>query len=65
MVTLRTRPDIRRPAVAGTFYPAEPAALAAQVDGLLRGAKGGAGPESRDLVALIAPHAGCRNTVPG
>ena len=58
MVTLRTRPDIRRPAVAGTFYPAEAAALAAQVDGLLRGAKGGAGPESRDLVALIAPHAG-------
>ncbi len=58
MVTLRTRPDIRRPAVAGTFYPAEPGALAAEVDGLLRGAKGGAALESRDLVALIAPHAG-------
>ncbi|MCH8112269.1 MAG: AmmeMemoRadiSam system protein B [Proteobacteria bacterium] len=58
MVTLRTRPDIRRPAVAGTFYPAEPGALAAEVEGLLRGAKGGAGAEARDFVALIAPHAG-------
>ena len=55
---LQTRLNIRRPAVAGSFYPAEPDALAAEVDGLLRGAKGGAGPESRDLVALIAPHAG-------
>lgn len=58
MVTLRTRSDIRRPAVAGTFYPAEPSALAAEVDDLLRGAKGGAGADSGDLVALIAPHAG-------
>lgn len=58
MATLRTSQDIRRPAVAGTFYPAEPGALAAEVDGLLRGARGGAEPEYRDLVALIAPHAG-------
>lgn len=58
MVALRIRPDIRRPAVAGTFYPAEPEALAAEVDGLLRGAKGSPGSDAHDLVALIAPHAG-------
>ncbi len=58
MVALRIRPDIRRPAVAGTFYPAEPKALAAEVDGLLRGAKVSAGSDAQDLVALIAPHAG-------
>ncbi len=55
---LQTRLNIRRPAVAGSFYPAEPDALAAEVDGLLRGAESGAGAESGDLVALIAPHAG-------
>jgi len=54
-------PRIRRPAVAGTFYPAAPAALAAAVQGFLRDASarpgsapGGAGAPK----ALIAPHAG-------
>jgi len=46
---------LRRAAVAGTWYPGSPAALATAVDGLLART-------SRDvpgeLVALIAPHAG-------
>lgn len=46
--------SVRPPAVAGTFYPADPRELAAAVDGMLAGAKGdGAAP-----VALVAPHAG-------
>ncbi len=51
---MRTRPA----AVAGRFYPADPAALAALVDGLLAAA-----PRARrDVrpVALVAPHAGFR-----
>jgi MEMO1 family protein len=52
---------VRPAAVAGRFYPADPAALAALVDGLLsnarpaRTARPGTWP-----VALIAPHAGYR-----
>ncbi len=45
---------IRQPAVAGTFYPASPRELQAQVDGFLAGVKNNfAAPK-----ALIAPHAG-------
>jgi hypothetical protein len=48
------RPDTRPPAVAGTFYPAEPAALrrlvAACVDGVPA--------ERRQAVAVLVPHAG-------
>lgn len=46
---------VRPSAVAGAFYPAAPAELAAQVEGLLGAAKA-AGP--RRPKALIAPHAG-------
>ncbi len=46
---------VRLPSVAGTFYPADPARLAAEVDGLLEGATPAAVPEP---VALVAPHAG-------
>jgi AmmeMemoRadiSam system protein B len=46
---------VRRPAVAGLFYPAEPRELAGEVRALLRGAARGSGPPPR---ALIAPHAG-------
>ena len=44
----------RQPAVAGTFYPAEPGALRAQVEKLLAAAR------AADVApkALIAPHAG-------
>ena len=46
---------IRRPAVAGSFYPARPAALRAAVEGYLRDAGGAEGPAPK---AVIAPHAG-------
>ncbi len=58
IVILQTRGNIRPPAVAGTFYPAESDALAAEVEELLHSADSGAGTESGDIVALIAPHAG-------
>jgi len=48
--------DIRPPAVAGAFYPADPDELAGMVDGLLAGAA--AGPVDGNLFALISPHAG-------
>ena len=49
-------PAIRRPAVAGLFYPDSAANLAHAVDGLLAGARAWvAGPQPK---AVIAPHAG-------
>lgn len=45
---------IREPAVAGTFYPASPRALAADVDAML----GPARDDARFLRLLIVPHAG-------
>ena len=45
---------IRRPAVAGQFYPGDPDKLREQVDGYLAQANK-SGP---DPVALISPHAG-------
>ena len=56
--------DVRRPAVAGTFYPAEPAALRGAVDRLLAGVAAPAGPAPHAPStptapkALIVPHAG-------
>jgi AmmeMemoRadiSam system protein B/AmmeMemoRadiSam system protein A len=49
-------PDIRPPAVAGTFYPAEPRVLAADIDAML----GSVAPHPGAPVpkALIVPHAG-------
>ncbi len=46
---------VRRPAVAGSFYPAEAVACAAAVDHYLAQATPAAGPPPK---ALIAPHAG-------
>jgi AmmeMemoRadiSam system protein B len=46
---------IRRPAVAGSFYPADPDELRALVEGYLRSAGDPAGPPPK---AIIAPHAG-------
>ncbi len=46
----RTRP----PAVAGAFYPSDPAALRAEVEGFLDGAA----PAAEPAIAVIAPHAG-------
>lgn len=48
-------PKVRPAAVAGSFYPADPKELAQTVDGFL--AQAGA-LEIKDLVAVIAPHAG-------
>jgi AmmeMemoRadiSam system protein B len=51
--------EVRRPAVAGTWYPAAAGALAAAVERHLAAADGDA-PRDRvaDLVAIVAPHAG-------
>lgn len=46
--------DIRRPAVAGTFYPSKPAELQRMVEGML----GRVDAEPAGAVAGIAPHAG-------
>ena len=48
----------RPPAVAGMFYPAEPARLAADVDALLSAAA--PEPSRRPPSALVVPHAGYR-----
>ena len=46
---------VRRPAVAGSWYPADPVALAREVDRYLAGA---GDPPAGDPIAIIAPHAG-------
>ena len=46
---------VRPAAVAGSFYPADPAELAKMVDGFLAKATP---PPLTDVVALVAPHAG-------
>src|SRR5699024_3759779 len=55
MTGWRTMSRVRPPAVAGSFYPASPSALAAQVDGWLERATVSV-PDRP--VALIVPHAG-------
>jgi AmmeMemoRadiSam system protein B len=55
--------DSRPPAVAGLFYPAEPARLAAAVDALLSAA-GPAPASGGRTAALIVPHAGYRYSGP-
>jgi hypothetical protein len=54
MVAKSTAPDVRPPAVAGTFYPSDPVALTRQIDGYLAQAERLA-PEPS---ILIVPHAG-------
>ena len=59
-----TRPAaIRPPAVAGTFYPAEPARLAEQVDRMLAAASSSP-PAAPGPMAVIVPHAGYRYSGP-
>ena len=50
------QPSVRRAAVAGSFYPADPERLRLDLSGLL--AKAPALPAYRPAKALIAPHAG-------
>ena len=45
----------RRPAVAGTFYPADPDSLGREIDGLTGGRRPPAQPAA---VGLLVPHAG-------
>lgn len=47
--------QVQMPNVAGTFYPADPGALGAEVDGFLAQARPYPGPPPK---AVIAPHAG-------
>lgn len=47
---------VRQPAVAGSFYPADPRELEKMIDGFL--ARAGNPVTQEPLVALIAPHAG-------
>jgi AmmeMemoRadiSam system protein B len=56
-VTVAMRP----PAVAGAFYTADPAALAAEIDGFVRAAHPFEGPPPK---ALVVPHAGYRYSGP-
>jgi AmmeMemoRadiSam system protein B len=49
---------IRQAAVAGSFYPDDPDALAGEVRGLLDGAAAGLNRSDPPPVALVAPHAG-------
>jgi AmmeMemoRadiSam system protein B len=53
---------IRRAAVAGSWYPGTPAAIAAEVDGYLAAARPPAVPGR--LIGLISPHAGLRYSGP-
>ncbi len=48
--------DVRRPVVAGAFYPGDAATLARDVDGYL--ASAGASTVTGDVVAIVSPHAG-------
>ena len=50
------RSGVRAPAVAGSFYPADPAQLAKTVDTLL--ARPAPQLDAQSVVAIIAPHAG-------
>ncbi|HWR73563.1 MAG TPA: AmmeMemoRadiSam system protein B, partial [Nitrospirota bacterium] len=49
--------DVKQPAVAGSFYPADAAILRTTVDAYLAAA-GKSAPGGGRLIALIAPHAG-------
>ena len=49
-------PEVRRPAVAGAFYPSDPRELSAMIDDLLARAAGQ--PVTDQILAVVAPHAG-------
>ena len=50
--------QVRPPAVAGLFYPAEPARLRADVEAMLQAARSAVGVGAAPPAALIVPHAG-------
>jgi hypothetical protein len=49
---------VRAPAVAGTFYPADPARLRRMVEALLAGAPASPGPAPGAPLGILVPHAG-------
>src|ERR1700704_6300694 len=57
MLALFPMPTLHRPALAGTWYPRSPTALATQVDGYLA-AGAEAAPRLPRVIALVSPHAG-------
>jgi len=60
-MTVHSGPGVRPAAAAGTFYPADPARLAATVDALLAAAGPAPAPTPGGrLPALVVPHAGYR-----
>jgi hypothetical protein len=57
-----TQTKVREAGVAGSFYPADPTALTAMMDGMLAGA---ATPPVKDpILAVVAPHAGYQYSGP-
>ncbi len=60
-MTAIAAPTIRKPAVAGLFYPGDAATLAAEVDALLAAVPAAPGPVPK---ALIVPHAGYQYSGP-
>jgi AmmeMemoRadiSam system protein B/AmmeMemoRadiSam system protein A len=48
--------DVRRPVVAGSWYPGDPETLAADIDAYLNDAE--VAPIEGEIVAIISPHAG-------
>jgi AmmeMemoRadiSam system protein B len=56
MNTERVSGETRRPVVAGTFYPGDPAILARDVDGYLLEA--GDEPVEGEIIGIVSPHAG-------
>jgi hypothetical protein len=55
-VSAGDQPKVRQAAVAGSFYPADPKALSAMMDGFL--AKVTVPPITDPILAVVAPHAG-------
>lgn len=56
LTTFAMAAPVREPAVAGSFYPAEPKALQTLIDGFL--SKAATPSVEGELIALIVPHAG-------
>jgi len=55
-------PKVRPAAVAGSFYPADPKALSAMIDGMLAQVSGP--PVTDPIIAVVAPHAGYQYSGP-
>lgn len=54
--------NVRQPGVAGSFYPADPKALAAMIDDML--AQASPPPITDPILAVVAPHAGYQYSGP-